>query len=87
MHSKTFRYELIQTNHLMSTSPLLFNGVFEALSNSDTSVALFQSALFASIVTILISVGKNILTIGEVLDEWVNGMKPLVLTVVILLFA
>ncbi|WP_323737535.1 Na+/H+ antiporter NhaC family protein (plasmid) [Methanosphaera sp. ISO3-F5] len=73
--------------HLMNTSPFSFNGIFEALSNSDASVALFQSALFASIVAILISVGKNILTIGEALDEWVNGMKPILLTGVILLLA
>ena len=45
---------------LMKTSPLSFNGIFEALAASDASVALFQAALLASIVAILMAVLQKI---------------------------
>lgn len=73
--------------NLMMTSPLSFNGIFEALSQSDASVALFQSALVASLVAIMMAVQKKILKIDEAINEWVGGMKTIVITGVILLLA
>ena len=72
---------------LMKTAPLSFNGIFEALSASNASVALFQAALMASIVAIAMAVGEKILTIEEAISEWVGGMKTIVITGVILLLA
>ncbi|WP_458456063.1 Na+/H+ antiporter NhaC family protein [Methanobrevibacter sp.] len=72
---------------LMKTSPLSFNGIFEALSASDASVALFQAALLASIVAIVMAVGEKILTIEDAISEWIGGMKTIVITGVILLLA
>ena len=72
---------------LMKTSPLSFSGIFEALSASDASVALFQAALLASIVAILMAVLQKIMTIEEAIAEWVGGMKTIVITGVILLLA
>ena len=72
---------------LMKTAPLSFNGIFEALSASDASVALFQAALLASIVAILMAVLERIMTIKQALDEWVSGMKAIAVTFVILLLA
>ena len=72
---------------LMKTAPLSFNGIFEALSASDASVALFQAALLASIVAILMAVLERIMTIKQALDEWVSGMKSIAVTCVILLLA
>ena len=72
---------------LMQTSPLSFNGIFQALSQSDASVALFQAALLASIVTIVMAVLQKIMTIEEAISEWVGGMKTIVITGVILLLA
>ena len=72
---------------LMKTSPLSFNGIFEALAASDASVALFQAALLASIVAILMAVLQKIMTIEEAIAEWVGGMKTIVITGVILLLA
>ena len=72
---------------LMKTSPLSFNGIFEALSQSDASVALFQAALLASIVAIVMAVGERILTIEDAISEWIGGMKTIVITGVILLLA
>ena len=72
---------------LMKTSPLSFDGIFQALSQSDASVALFQAALLASIVAIVMAVGEQILTIEDAISEWVGGMKTIVITGVILLLA
>ena len=72
---------------LMKTSPLSFNGIFEALSQSDASVALFQAALLASLVGITMGVAEGIFTIGEAFNTWVDGMKTIVITGVILLLA
>lgn len=72
---------------LMKTAPLSFNGIFEALSASDASVALLQSALLASIVAIVMAVGESIYTFGEAINVWIDGMKTIVITGVILLLA
>ncbi|MBP3791633.1 MAG: Na+/H+ antiporter NhaC family protein [Methanobrevibacter sp.] len=72
---------------LMKTSPLSFDGIFQALSQSDASVALFQAALLASIVAIVMAVGEQILTIEDAISEWIGGMKTIVITGVILLLA
>ena len=72
---------------LMHTAPLSFNGIFEALAASDASVALFQAALLASIVAIVMAVGEQILTIEDAISEWIGGMKTIVITGVILLLA
>ena len=72
---------------LMQTSPLSFDGIFQALSQSDASVALFQAALLASIVAIVMAVLQKIMTIEQAISEWVGGMKTIVITGVILLLA
>ncbi|WP_405270665.1 Na+/H+ antiporter NhaC family protein [Methanobrevibacter sp.] len=72
---------------IMQSSPLSFEGIYTALSQSDASVALFQAALLASIVAIVMAVGERILTMEEAIGEWVGGMKTIVITGVILLLA
>lgn len=72
---------------LMKTSPMSFIAIREAFSASDASVALFQSALFASIVAVLMGVCKKIFTFSEAVDVWVDGMKGLIITGVILILA
>lgn len=72
---------------LIKTSPLSFKGIFEALAASDASVALFQAALLSSIVAIVMAVGEQILSISDAITEWINGMKTIVITGVILLLA
>lgn len=72
---------------IMQNSPASFNAIKEAFSNADASVALFQSALFAGIVAMVMGVAKKIFTVSEALDVWVDGMKTLVITGVILICA
>ncbi|MCR4945051.1 MAG: Na+/H+ antiporter NhaC family protein [Clostridium sp.] len=72
---------------IFNNSLFSFNAIQQAFSNADASVALFQSALFASIVAILMAVCKKIFTISEAIDVWIDGMKGLVITGVILILA
>lgn len=73
--------------HTIQTSPLSFTAIRETFSNSDASVVLFQAALFASIIAIIMGVAKKIFTVNEAIETWVNGMKSLLITGVILLLA
>ena len=72
---------------LFTNSPFSFEAIKEAFSASDASIALFQSALFASLVGIVMAVGKKIFTISEAIEVWIDGMKGLIMTGVILILA
>ena len=72
---------------LLSNSPLSFEAIKESFSNADASVALFQSALFAGVVAIGMGTFKKIFTVSQGLEIWVDGMKTLVITCVILICA
>ena len=72
---------------LMTNSPLSVKAIIEAFAASDASVALFQSALFASLVAMGMGVIKKIFTVGEAIEVWMDGMKPLIITGVILILA
>ena len=77
----------IALQQIMTNSPMSFKGIMEAFSAADASVALFQSALFASVVTIIMAVAKKIFTLSEAIETWVDGMKGLIITGVILILA
>ena len=79
--------EDVVLQNLMTTSPASFTAIREAFSASDASVALFQSALFASIVAIFMAVCKKIFTFSEAVEVWIDGMKGLIITGVILILA
>ena len=79
--------EDVALQQIMTNSPMSFKAIQEAFSASDASVALFQSALLSSIVAIAMGVIKKIFTISEAIETWIDGMKPLVITGVILLLA
>lgn len=71
----------------MKASPLAFASIREAFSSADASIVLFQAALIASIVAIAMGVIKKIFTVSEALEVWVDGMKGLIVTGVILILA
>ncbi len=79
--------EDVALQNIMTNSPVSFKAIQEAFSASDASVALFQSALIASIVSIIMGVSKKIFTVSEAIETWIDGMKPLLITGVILLLA
>ena len=72
---------------IVKSSPFSFDGIYTAFSQADTSVALFQAALLASIVAMVMAVGEKILSIEDTVSEWVGGMKTITITGVILLLA
>ncbi|WHZ32782.1 Na+/H+ antiporter NhaC family protein [Desemzia incerta] len=71
----------------LKNSPFSFTGIQEAFGASDASVVLFQAALFASIVAMVMGVHQKAFTWGEAVDTWIGGMKSLVVTGAILLMA
>lgn len=68
-------------------SPFSFTAIQQAFSAADASTALLQSAVFASIVAIIMGVCKKIFTISEAIEVWIDGMKGLIITGLILLLA
>lgn len=72
---------------LLNNSPFSFSSIQQAFSAADASTALFQSAILASIVAIGMAVWKKIFTVTEAVDAWIDGMKWLLITGVILLLA
>ena len=72
---------------MVNNSPFSFNSMVEIFAAADASMGLFQSALFASIVAILMAVCKKIFTFNEAIDAWIEGMKGLIITGVILILA
>lgn len=71
----------------VQANPFSLYAIRETFGASDASIVLFESALFASIVAILMGMQKKIFKLGEAIDTWIHGMKHLVITGVILLLA
>ncbi len=71
----------------VNNSPLSFYAIRETFGASDASVVLFEAALFASIVAIIMGVKQKIFKLSEAIETWVHGMKSLIITGVILLLA
>lgn len=72
---------------LLRNSPFSFDAIQQTFSASDASIALFQSALISSIITIILAVVRKIFTLTEAIETWVEGLKSLIITGVILLLA
>lgn len=73
--------------NLLKTSPFSFTAIQTAFGQSDASIVLFTSALVASIVAMIMARVQNIFKISESIEIWIDGMKSLVITGVILLLA
>lgn len=71
----------------IKTSPASFKAIQETFGASDASIVLFQAAVLASIVAMVMGISQKIFTIGEAIDTWITGMKSLIITGVILLLA
>ncbi len=72
---------------IVTNSPLSFKAILEVFAASDASIALLQSAIFSTVVAIVMAVWKNIFTISEAIEVWIDGMKGLIITAVILILA
>ena len=67
--------------------PLTFHTFQATFGAADASVALFQSALLATIVAIFMAVYRKILTVREAIETWGKGWKTMITTIIILLLA
>ena len=72
---------------IVTNSPLSFKAILEVFAASDASIALLQSAIFTTVVAIVRAVWKKIFTISEAIEVWIDGMKGLIITAVILILA
>ncbi|WP_300667435.1 Na+/H+ antiporter NhaC family protein [Desulfoluna sp.] len=72
---------------ILKESPASFTAIREAFGASDASIVLFEAALFAGIVAMILGVSQRIFSIETAVDTWVQGVKSLVITGVILLLA
>lgn len=72
---------------LLTEHPMSFTAVRECFGASDASVVLFQAALVAGIVGMAMGVLKRIFTVEQALGTWIQGIKSLNITAVILLLA
>ena len=77
----------VQLIQLFQDSPFSLAALRESFGASDASVVLFQAALIASIIALIMGVSKGHFTFGKGIDIWVSGMKALIITGVILLLA
>ncbi|MCG8532413.1 MAG: Na+/H+ antiporter NhaC family protein [Desulfovibrionales bacterium] len=71
----------------IDAAPLSFYAIRECFGSSDASVVLFQAALLAGIIAMVMGIGKKIFTIEEAVTTWVTGIKSMNITAVILLLA
>lgn len=76
-----------QLIEMINLYPYSFNAIREAFGSADASVVLFQAALLASIVAIVMGASRKIFTIKEGINIWIRGVKSLVITGIILLLA
>ena len=67
--------------------PFSFYTFQTTFGHANSSVALFQSALLATVVAIFMSVYKKIFSVREAIETWVAGWKTMIITLVILLLA
>ncbi|CDM69743.1 Na+/H+ antiporter [Clostridium bornimense] len=72
---------------IIRNSPMSLRSIQTCFGKADASIVLFQSALLASIVAIVMAASKKIFTVGEAIETWIEGMKPLIITAVILVLA
>ncbi|MGL5822021.1 MAG: Na+/H+ antiporter NhaC family protein [Sarcina sp.] len=77
----------VAVQEILRSAPFSFTAIQETFSASDASIALFQSALISSVITIAMAVFRRIFTVGEAIDTWIEGVKSLIITGVILLLA
>lgn len=67
--------------------PFTFHTFQATFGAADASVALFQSALLATVVAIFMAVYRKILTVREAIETWGKGWKTMITTIIILLLA
>ncbi|MCI6988422.1 MAG: Na+/H+ antiporter NhaC family protein [Campylobacter sp.] len=68
-------------------APLSFYAFRETFGAADASVVLFQAAIAAAIVAIIMGVIRKIFTVKEAIETWSQGWKTMITTIIILVLA
>lgn len=63
------------------------DGLREAYSNSDASIVLFQAALLACIVALIMGFVEKIFTLKDGIETWAHGMKSMLFVCIVLILA
>lgn len=61
--------------------------ITDIISKSDSYAALMWASLSGCLVAILLTVGQRIMKVTDTLDEWFNGVKSMLLAMIILVLA
>lgn len=72
---------------IMPTEGSWLQRLGEVFGNADASIVIFQAALLAGIIAMIMGVAQKIFTLKTAIDTWVSGLKSLLITGVILLLA
>ncbi len=72
---------------LIQSNPLSWRAMYESFGSSDASVVLFQAALVASLVAMIMGLVKRKFSVKEALETFLTGIKSMNITAVILLLA
>ncbi len=67
--------------------PFNFEGIRDALGDSDSASSILYAVIFTSILSIIMAVAQKIMTLKECIDVWLDGCKELLITDTILVLA
>lgn len=68
-------------------NPLSFETLRATFGAADSSIVLFQAALFATIVAVFLGVYRKVITFSQAIDTWLHGWKTMIFTIAMLLLA
>ncbi|TXE89403.1 Na+/H+ antiporter NhaC family protein [Campylobacter volucris] len=71
----------------IDASPFSLFAFRETFGAADASIVLFQAALLATIVAIILGMYRKIFTLKEAIATWTHGWRTMIMTVIILLCA
>lgn len=66
---------------------LSFYAIRTTLGEANSSLALFQAALFASVVAVILGLVRKKINHKEAVETWLHGWKSMIFTIAMLLFA
>lgn len=70
-----------------NVNPFTWEGIRTCFGNADASVALIWAAVASTIVAMIMAIGQRMMTLGEAFDNFVEGVKSLLITGIILVLA
>ena len=62
-------------------------GIRDIISNGDSYSALLWASFGACVVAIILTVSQRLLTLNKVMEAWQNGLRSMMIAVIILVFA